>query len=553
MAMARKIHMKPTPAETKGSQATILWRGRLLTLENAGILAVQEHGLGHFQSVAEIYQAMLVKAPGYAEGHNNRGVALQKLGRHEEALAAYDRAVALKSDYANAHFNRGSLLKRMGRHEEALASYDRAILLNPLHAEALNNRAALLQVMHRPDEALRGYDQVLAIQPDHAEALNNRGTVLASLGRMDEAEQMFRRACEVRPNFSDPWYNLTESRRYSDPEAPDARQIRALLGQGNLSADDREQLLFGLGKILDDCDLPDEAFDCFREANDLRGRAASYDRQRVTRLTDAIIEVFTREFLALPSAAATSSSTPVFIVGMPRSGTTLLANMLANHPAVAQAGELTVISDFAADLRRIAGTRLPYPHGVKHLAAEPARTLVRDQERQLRLHLRPGTRYVIDKNPLNFRHLGLMARLFPKARIIHCMRNARDTAISNYFQRFPTFLDYSFNLRHLAHFQMEYLRLMQHWRGTGLNMIEISYEDAVTQTVPVAQQLLTFLGLDWDERCLSPHTNSSPIETASKWQVRQPIYTRSVGRWRRYEKQLGPWEEVFGANNLSLN
>ncbi len=370
---------KPT-----GTAPTILGRGRSYTIENAGILAIQEHALGNFQSVAEIYQAMLVKIPGYAEGHNNRGTALQKMERHDEALAAYDRAIALKPDYANAHFNRGSLLKKLGRFDGALASYDKAIALKPDHAEAHNNRGVILQAMHRYLDALDSYDRAIAIRPDFAEACNNRVTVLVNLGRMSEAEQMFQRARELKPDFIDPLYNLTEIRRYQTAGHADANAIRDWLAKacpsrrtpGNNSS-------FPLGKIYDDCGRYDEAFACYREANELRNRLVSYQPDRDTRLTDAIIEVFTPEFVAQPFPKASDSELPLFIVGMPRSGTTLLANILSNHPAIATAGELPIITDFAADLKQSAATRLPYPQGIKQLPPAAAARLIRDYENHL--------------------------------------------------------------------------------------------------------------------------------------------------------------------------
>jgi tetratricopeptide (TPR) repeat protein len=550
--------MMPTKQpKPKGAAPTILWRGRSYTIENAGILAVQEHARGNFNLVAEIYQAMLVKIPGYVEGHNNCGTALQKLERYDEAIAAYEKAIALKPDYANAHFNRGFLLKKLQRNDEALVSYNKAISFKPDHAGAHNNRGVILQAMHRYQDALDSYDRAIVIQSDNAEAYNNRGTVLVSLGRMLEAEQMFQRARELKPDFIDPLYNLTEIRRYRAADLADERSIRVWLAKPALPPDTREQLLFSLGKICDDCGRYDEAFACYREANELRNRLVGYHPERVTRLTDAIIEIFTPEFVAQRFSSASHSELPLFIVGMPRSGTTLLANILSNHSAVNTAGELPIITDFAADLKQSASTRLPYPHGVKQIAAAAAR-LIRDYENRLQQaavprpasprNPPPETRCVIDKNPLNFRHIGLIKKLFPRARVIHCTRNPLDTGLSNYFQRFPLSLDYSFDLHHIAHFHLEYIRLMQHWCTLpGLSIIEVSYEDMVTDTETVARKLLDFLRLPWDEHCLTPHTNPHAVDTASKWQVRQPIYTHSIGRWRHYEKYLASLEKMLAS------
>lgn len=468
---------------------------------------------------------------------------LQQLNRLDAALASYDRAIALRPGYANAHFNRGSLLKRMNRPEDALAAYDQAIALQPDHAEALNNRGVVLQEMKRYHEALASYDRAILVRPRHAEALNNRGTLLVSLGDMTEAEKMFRRALEIKPDFSDPWFNLAGIHPYQDAGHADVKRIRDLLERPGLPLEHREQLEFALGKIYDDCQCHDAAFDCYQRANRIRNSRVVYDSNRVTALTNAIQGVFDRDYLAQPFPFASTSRVPLFIVGMPRAGTTLLASILSNHRSIATAGELPDLIDFADRLSELT----PFPQAVRYLPPIAAMRLTHNYEQRLQREADPGAAYVIDKNPLNFRNLGLIARLFPQARILHCTRQPVDLCLSNYFQRFPLRLDYSFDLRNIAHFYREYLRVMEHWRTLPIpNLMEISYEDMVLHTEPTVRRALKFLGLTWDERCLAPHTNPCAVETASQWQVRQPIYQSSIGRWRHYEKHIAPLMELAG-------
>jgi tetratricopeptide (TPR) repeat protein len=536
---------RPAPARVKPA-ATFSLRGRSYSLAEALPLAAGEQSLGNFQTAVEVYDFILTHIPQEAVVHNNRGVLLQKIKRYDEALAAYDRAISFKPDYANAHFNRGTLLKLLRRSDEALAAFDRAIALKPDHGEAHNSRAVILQDLKHFAEAVASYDRAIAAKPNYAEALNNRGTVMVSRGDMPEAEKMFRKAFELKPDFADPLYNLANIRKYPSVDHPDVKNIRALLDRPDAASADKESLYFTLGKIYDECDHYEEAFEFYRRANELRDAQVAYNPAAVTKMTDDLIAVFSKDFLAGPFAYGSDNPAPLFIVGMPRSGTTLLASILSNHPAISTAGELTTLTDLAAGLSGVVGKGISYPEAARHLNPSLAGRLVREYETRLRRDAASSVSYVIDKYPLNFRHLGLIASLFPKAHILHCTRHPLDAGLSNYFQRFPLFLDYCFDLRNIGHFYNEYVRLMEHWHKIPtLKLMDVSYEDMISNTEQVVRRALNFLGLEWDERCLSPHTNPCAVESASQWQVRQPIYRHSLERWRHYEKQLAPLIEML--------
>jgi tetratricopeptide (TPR) repeat protein len=560
--------------------ARIRIRGKPHTIGEAYALAIKEQALQNFQEAASIYDLILAKVPDVAEAHNNQGVMLQEMQRYDEALASFakalaikpgfaeahngqgavfqkmeryvdalasfDKAIAFKPEYANAHFNRGSTLKILQRYEEALESFRKTIGFKPDHVEAYNNLGVTLQDLKRYDEALASYDQAIALNPDHAIAHYNRGNLFMIKGDMQEAEKMYLKVRTLNPDFSAPLFNLVKMRKYQTGDNADEKNIRDFLNQPGISPEDQEYLYFSLGKIYDDCGRYDEAFESYRLANQIRNAVVSYDSGGVTSLTDGIIEVFSRDFLEQPFAFASASRLPLFVVGMPRSGTTLMASILSNHPSIATAGELPNITDFTLRLPKLIKDEPPYPQAAKYITPAIATSLEDAYEQRLRRDIGPDILHVIDKNPLNFRNLGFIAMLFPQARIIHCTRHPLDTGLSNYFQRFPLYLDYSFDLQNIGHFYGEYARLMEHWRKVlPLKMLEIRYEDMVLDTEQMARKTLDFLGLEWDERCLAPHTNRCAVETASQWQVRQPIYNQSVGRWRHYEKHIVPLKEIF--------
>ena len=531
-----------------GRQPAIKWQGKKLSFAEAGALAMQEQSRGNFQAAADIFKLMLGLMPASAELHNNRGTMLQLLNRHAEALACYDKAVALKADYAIAHFNRGYTLNKLNRTEEALASYDRAIALKPDMANAHNNRGIILQALRRYDDAVASYRQALAVNPGHFEACNNLGTAFLNRGNLPEAEKMFRKALELRADYPDPLFNLASLRKYQTADNTEVKSIHAALNKSGISNGDKEYLDVALGKIYDDCGLFDEAFECYRQANEIRNAMVAYNPDAARKMTDGIMEVFNAEFLAKPFPFASSSKSPLFIVGMPRSGTTLFASVLSNHRDIGMAGELSTIGDLAAHLKEWTGSATAYPQAVRQIKQPVAERVIGEYEKRLRRDVGAAVPFVIDKNPLNFWHLGFITQMFPKARIIHCTRHPLDTCLSNYFQRFPLNLNYCFDLKNVGHYYLEYARLMAHWRKVPtMNLLEVRYEDMVANTEPTARRILDFMGLEWDERWLTPHTNPNPVETASLWQVRQPIYGHALERWRHYEKHLRPLKEMLAA------
>jgi tetratricopeptide (TPR) repeat protein len=545
--MSKKPRPRPTPAHLRplatgrgGGMDPAL---EAATYNNRGVALTEMKR--HGEALHNFDRAVALQ-PNHAEAHNNRGAVLQKLRRLAEARASYDRAIALKRDYANAFYNRGSLLKQMKQYDAALADFDAAIALNPSHVETHNNRGVLLQEMKLYAGALASFDRAIALKPNHVEAHANRGIVLVNQGDMRAAEKMFLRVLELKPDDAATWFSLVNIRQYDQADNADSRALRALLARPGSGPADQEYLHFSLGKIYDDCGAHGAAFACYRQANEIRNATVFYDARRVRRLTTALTEVFTRELMLAPLPDAAATRLPLFIVGMPRSGTTLLASILSQHPAIASAGELATLPDLIAELLDPAEPGVPYPSSARAPAPGVTRRLATEYERRLRRDTRSNTARVIDKNPLNFTHLGLIARVFPQAVVLHCTRHPLDTGLSNYFQRFSPDLSYSFDLANIGHFYGEYARLMAHWRQVlPLKMLEISYEDMVLHTETVIRRALEFLGLDWDERCLSPHTNPGPVESASQWQVRQPIYRRSLNRWRHYEKHLGPLKEVL--------
>lgn len=435
---------------------------------------------------------------------------------------------------------------------EALALYRLILAKVPDHGPCLNNMGLLLYHFGEVDQAIAAYRRSIQLQPHEPFAYCNLGTALASKGDSAEAEKMFSKAIALKPDFARSIYLLAQMRKYRSIDHADAQHIQKLLAKPEHTLVDAPHLYFALAKIYDDSGLYDQAFEYFCKANRLLNATVTYDPGLIRRLTDEAMAVYSNEFLAQSFPFASDNAQPVFIVGMPRSGTTLLASILSSHRDVKSAGELPTMAECTLLLPSLLGGNIPYPQAARHLTPQAATVIIKQYHARLTRGIRSSVRYVIDKHPVNFRYLGLISMLFPRARIIHCMRHPLDTCLSNYFQYFDRMYDYSFDLKNIGHFYQEYQRHMAHWRATlPMKILDIGYEDMVADTQKTARRALDFLGLEWDARCLAPHTNTQPVRTSSMWQVRQPIYTHSVQRWRHYEKHLDPLKAMLNPESYS--
>jgi tetratricopeptide (TPR) repeat protein len=502
------------------------------------LLQASEHtARGAHAEAASCYRDVLKLDPRNASAHNNLGVALCSLGRYMEALEQFRQAVGIRESYADAQFNLGSLLRTQGRFVESEQPLRRAVKIKPTFIEAQISLAATLFNVGRVEESRGLLEKALRTAPRHLEGLITMGQLAARQGRFPEAEASLNRALEVDPKAAHAWVGLAALRRMTSADA-------AWLKGAEQSADSdlapliEADVRYAIGKYYDEVGDFGRAFRSYQRANDLVKTAAEvYNREARTRFADDLIRAYPRDSLARRRPGAADSSLPVLVVGMPRSGTTLVEQIIASHPAAKAAGELEFWSF----------TVRKHEAGVQHEPPGEAtsRKLAEKYMRVLRGHSADALR-VVDKSPFNSDYLGVICSVFPNARVLYVRRDPIDTCLSCYFQDFPPALNFTLDLSDLAHYYREHHRLMQHWRkalppGT---LLDVPYEELIADHEGWTRRIVEFLGLPWDDRCLSFHSTERSVLTASYWQVRQKIYTSSVGRWRHYQKFIGPLLEL---------
>jgi tetratricopeptide (TPR) repeat protein len=480
--------------------------------------------------------------PQSALAHFNTANVLYELKRYEEALASYDRVLAIQPDFAEALSNRGNVLYELKRYEEALASYDRAIAIQPDFAEPHLGRGTVLSTfeLKRYEEALASYDRALAIRPDFAEAHHGRGAVLRTFGRIKEALPLLEKAVELAPQRGIFVWSFIESKRLVDGD-PHLGLIETLARDiGSRSEEDQIYLHFALGKVYADLGQHERSFSHFIEGNRLKRKQIVYDEAAELARFERMRAVFTAEVMRKVRGCGEPSRIPVFIFGMPRSGTTLVEQILAAHPMVYGAGEL---NDFAAVVASLRGS----------IAARSG--LGREQLHQIGIRylqrvrtIAPTAKRIIDKTLTNFYYVGLIHLALPNARIIHVRRDPLDTCISCFTTLFMhNHLTFSYDLAELGRYYRAYSAMMEHWRRvlTLEQMLEVQYEELVVNFEPLARRIVAYCGLEWDAACLDFHKIKRPVWTASTIQVRQPIYRSSIGRWKAYEDMLRPLSETL--------
>ncbi len=439
--------------------------------------------------------------------------------------------------------DRALVLYRDGRLEEADALCAAIIGEDPGFADALHLKGVLAGERRDFAGAEALIARAMEIKPGTAAFHHNLAGIYGVLGRFGEAEEHFRQAIRLKPDYPEAYFNMAGSVRFTGGEAEFGAVERLLAGPGG-SRGDRCFLHFAAAQMYDDIGEHDRAFEHCEAGN--RARRAAADPARDQRHARDSIATFTPARMTAHEGRGHGSRVPVFIVGMPRSGTSLVEQILASHPEAFGAGELVDVLSIAQTLPGHAAKGASYPSCVGAQGPQVFEGFAGSYLGRITA-LAPAARRIVDKNPLNFEHLGLIALMFPRASIVHCRRHPLDTCVSCYFQNFRKAQEYSFDLGQLARFYRYYHRLMDHWRTVLANPImELRYEDLVADPLGRTRALLEHCGLDWDDACASPHRTDRPVPTASRWQARQPVYRTSVGRWRHYQRHIGVLRESLG-------
>jgi len=533
------------------AEAEILYR-RVLDAKPNHAVALQHLGFlknqtGQPAEALSFFAAALVEDADNPETEFGRACALLALGHNESAVQGFEKAISLKPDYPVSYVNLSAALIRLRRLDEAIDTADRGLAVAPDNVGLLNNRGDAQQLAGQIENAIASFRSTLAVKPDHLEARNNLGVALQKAGEMEAARTQFEAVITLNPKSAQAYYNLCLAGRKPDPDHIGA--MEALLAEGEKSQRDAMNLHFALGLSHDRLGAFDLAFEHFNSANELDDRGAPYDPKAHTEAIDQLISVFSGGLFAERAGMGCASETPLFIVGMPRSGTTLVEQIVASHPKMHGAGELPCMRRIMSQVSKEIGTPTAYPDCMASLDAASATALGQSYVDCLESFAPEASSAlrISDKLPGNFLNLGLIALMLPRARIIYCRRNPLDNCLSCYFQFFTSNLAYSRSLSGVGHYYREHERLMRHWETVlPSQILTVDYETLVGEQEAESRRIIAFAGLEWDDECLAFHKAKRAVSTASVWQARQPIFTTSMKRWRHYERHLEPLREALG-------
>lgn len=526
---------------------------------------------GKLDAAAAIYTELLDTRPDNAPALHYLGLTRFQQGRLPEAERLIGRSLELEPNNANGWSDLGMVRVQADAPEKSLQSFENALALAPEHPDALNNMAQALRRLGRFAEARPFLERLVALKPDSAaahyflgdtkykandvsgaiesyqtairldpESRRSRtglGDAYESAGRFKEAKAQYLSALRRQPDAVLPLAKLLQLRD-GEPDPQWVERAVTLADSDRVPEEGRIRLNVALGYYYDRVQQFDEAFRRLQLGYDAQSRRDPFDADGYTRAINRLIETLTEEFYATAPTSGVDSSRPIFIVGMPRSGTTLTEQILASHSQVAAGGELSSLLKTSYQIGELSNTREPYPRGLLAIDEAALEKMADSYLAQLDAVSRTAG-HVTDKLPFNFMHLGVIALLFPNARIVHCRRHPIDNCLSCYFTSFAEQIGFANRLDTLARYYLDYDRLMRHWkRVLPIDIFELQYEDLVTDTEDRIRALLTYCGLDWEDACLAFDKTERGIRTPSRWQVRQPIYRKSVARWRHYEKQL---------------
>ena len=518
---------------------------------DGGLIGAKHHlastlrALGKTDEALKLFEEISGPLAGDPLFLNNWGNALVAAGQAGKGAEVLGRALALQTD--SGDLVRSNLARALIADKRAGEAVD--VLLggkgDPERVAIAADLGNALLSAERYEAAARALGRARDAGLANGDDLHNLGTALQFLGRMEEAQAVYREAIAKKPELAMSRRQLTGIVKFQGSEQ-ELAELRAALLEPDLAPADRAEIYMGLAKAHDDIGDYGEAFANLQAGNQLVRMGLGYSAETNTAYIDRTIETFTAEFLATRRDWGSPSRRPIFILGMPRSGTTLCEQILCSHPQVHGAGELMTIFEIFRDLRKTLTPDLGMPR-IASLLTKEATLASAEIYLDHIARVNATAPFVSDKMPFNFRYVGLISLLFPNAKIIHTARHPLDIGLSCYFARFNDQLEFSFNLAEIGRYYRDYERLMAHWMDVVENdFLTISYDRLVQDQEGETRRLLEFCELDWDDRCLAFFRTERPVLTASNWQVRQPMYATSSGRWRRYRDRLRPMIATMG-------
>ena len=499
------------------------------------LLGACYQSLSNFDAAMQMFQTATKLKPDYAEAYFNQGVVFKHLSKLDESIKAYKKTIALNPNYPDAHNNLGNLYKEIGNRDDAIESYEWAIAYRP-DFEITHLNLGVLYSEFDQEVAIKHYQKAIAIKPGYSEAHYNLGSTLRHLGRKADSIKSYEKAIEFNPHYVDAHKNLSAMKEYKKDD-PQISQMKLLLSNKNLAESDKVSLNFALSKVYEDLNNQNDFFKFLHEGNKLRKEELNYSFDDDYEMISKIREVFMLPHTKTKqSSYKTSEIKPIFIVGMPRSGTSLVEQIISSHHSVYGAGELEYLAQNS------------YKELQKHYAStnnvfsEKSFLYIRERYLESLSNLNVSESIITDKMPLNFRFIGFILSAFPDAKIVHLNRDARATCWSIYKYYFKSDGNgYSYNLQDLVSYYCLYDELMKFWHKLYPNQIyDISYEDLTTNQENETRNLLEYCGLDWDENCINFHTNTRAVKTTSALQVKEKMYQGSSEVWKKYESHIQP-------------
>ena len=513
-------------AEASYRRAVEIMPGYAKAHNNLGVVLKE---LGRLDEAKEGYNLAVALEPKNAKAHYNLGITLKELGRSEEAEVSFRQAILLKPDYAEALNNLGITLKELGRLEDAEAAYLRAIALKRGYAEAHNNLGVVLKELGRFDEAVASCKQAIALQPHVAQSHKNLGALFKDLGKFDKAAASYRQAIELKPDYAEAHMLLASIKTFKEQDEQYSKMLE-IYHDKNICEEERCQINFGLAKACEDLGNLEQAFAHYKAGNEQRKMLLKYNINQDIKLFSQIKSNYSKiDQISLASDKLSEDIMPVFIVGMPRSGTTLVEQIISSHSEITGAGELAYVAQFGAEIAAgssVVNENAVYAFRHKYLTKLKAVSY--------------GNLIVTDKMPHNFLYLGLLAAAFPEAKIIHVKRNPAAVCWANYKQYFVSKnLGYCYALDDIVSYYGLYENLIEFWASKLSERIyDLDYERLTVDQESETRRLIDYIGLTWDEKCLSPQDNERGVATASNLQVREKVYQGSSQNWKRYQPFL---------------